>query len=146
MYKILKKAGLIIGPAMQLISASDRFKDLTVRVNQMWQTDLTYLKIIGWRWYYLSTIMDDYSRYILAWELCTTMKAADVSNSLQMALETTGLTKERAPKLLSDNGSCYLSQEFKAFVEDIGVQHVRGAPAHPQTQDKIERFHGTMKI
>lgn len=144
-YRILKKAGLITGPAMQLISASDRFKDPTVRVNQMWQTDFTYLKIIGWGWYYLSTIMDDYSRYIIAWELCTTMKAADVRNSLQMALETTGLTKEQAPKLLSDNGSCYISQEFKAFVEDMGIQHVRGAPAHPQTQGKIERYHRTMK-
>ena len=85
MYKILKKAGLIIGPAMQLISASDRFKDLTVRVNQMWQTDLTYLKIIGWRWYYVSTIMDEYSRSILAWELCSTLKAADGSYSLLLA-------------------------------------------------------------
>jgi transposase InsO family protein len=144
-YRILKKAGLITGPAMQLISASDRFKDPTVRVNQMWQTDFTYLKIIGWGWYYLSTIMDDYSRYIITWELCTTMKAADVRNSLQMALEATGLTKEQAPKLLSDNGSCYISQEFKVFVEDMGIQHVRGAPAHPQTQGKIERYHRTMK-
>lgn len=143
--RILKKAGLITGPAMQLISASDLFKDQTVRVNQMWQTDFTYLKIIGWGWYYLSTIMDDYRRYIIAWELCTRMKAADVRNSLQMALEATGLTKEQAPKLLSDNGSCYISQEFKAFVEDMGIQHVRGAPAHPQTQGKIERYHRTMK-
>ena len=105
-YRILKRAGLITGPAMQVISASDRFKDPTVRINQMWQTDFTYFRVIGWGWYYLSTIMDDYSRYIIAWELCSSMKASDASRTLEMALKRTGLTMDQAPKLLSDNGSC----------------------------------------
>ena len=72
-YRILKSQGLITSPAFDTVSASNEFKDKTTRVNQMWQTDFTYLKIIGWGWYYLSTILDDYSRYIVHWELCTNM-------------------------------------------------------------------------
>jgi transposase InsO family protein len=144
-YRILKRAGLITGPAMQIISASDRFKDPTVRVNQMWQTDFTYFRVIGWGWYYLSTIMDDYSRYIISCELCSSMKASDASRTIDMALKRTGLTKDQAPKLLSDNGSCYISHDLQAFVQSKGIRHVRGAPAHPQTQGKIERYHRTLK-
>ena len=57
------------------------FKDKTTAPNQLWQTDFTYLKVIGWGWYYLSTILDDYSRYIIAWKLCATMRADDVTRS-----------------------------------------------------------------
>ena len=57
-----------------MIKAADAFKDKTVRPNQLWQTDFTYLKVIGWGWFYLSTILDDCSRYIIAWKLCPTMR------------------------------------------------------------------------
>jgi len=60
------------------------------RPNQLWQTDFTYLKVIGCGWFYLSTILDDFSRYIIAWKLCTTMKAEDVTDTLELALETSG--------------------------------------------------------
>ena len=56
-------------------------KDKTAVPNQMWQTDFTYFKVIGWGWLYLSTILDDYSRYIIAWKLCTSMKAEDVTDT-----------------------------------------------------------------
>lgn len=144
-YRILKAADLITGPAMQVLSAGDEFYNKTGRVNQMWQTDFTYLKVVGWGWYYLSTVLDDYSRYIIAWELCSTMTATDANRTLELALNKTGLDKKRAPKLLSDNGSCYISGELQKFVEDKGIMHVRGAPCHPQTQGKIERYHRTMK-
>jgi putative transposase len=85
-YRILKKHGLITGPAYQMISASDSFKDKTTRVNEMWQTDFTYFKIIGRGWYYLSTVLDDYSRYIIAWDLCSTMQAPDVMKTVETAL------------------------------------------------------------
>jgi len=80
------------------MSASEKFKDLTRRVNQLWQTDFTYFKIIGWGWYYLSTIMDDYSRYIISWGLCKTKKAYDVERSVQMALDKTGVDEETRPQ------------------------------------------------
>ena len=76
-YRILKAHGLITSPAYILMQASDEFKDKTSDIHQMWQTDFTYFKIIGWGWYYLSTIMDDYSRYIIHWELCSSLKALD---------------------------------------------------------------------
>jgi len=73
-YRILKAADLITAPAHVVIKAAAEFTDKTVAINEMWQTDFTYFKIIGWGWYYLSTILDDYSRYIIAWKLCTTAR------------------------------------------------------------------------
>jgi transposase InsO family protein/transposase-like protein len=90
-YRLLKDHGLIASPAFILMKAADRFANPTTAPNQLWQTDFTYLKVIGWGWFYLSTVLDDFSRYILAWKLCTTMSAADVSDTLQLALKASGL-------------------------------------------------------
>jgi putative transposase len=147
-YRILKAEDLITAPAHVVIKAAAEFKDKTVAINEMWQTDFTYFKIIGWGWYYLSTILDDYSRYIIAWKLCTTMRAGDVTDTLEMALEASGCdqaTVRHKPRLLSDNGSCYISGDLAEWLEDQKMDHVRGAPFHPQTQGKIERWHQTMK-
>ena len=86
-YRILKEHGLITSPAFILLKAADRFANPTTAPNQLWQTDFTYLKVIGWGWFYLSTVLDDFSRYILAWKLCTTMSATDASDTLQVALQ-----------------------------------------------------------
>jgi transposase InsO family protein len=144
-YRILKSQGLITSPAYIVMQASDQFKDKTTRVNQMWQTDFTYFKIIGWGWYYLSTVLDDYSRYILHWELCSTMKTADVKRSIDKALKKADLIEGQMPRLLSDNGSCYISNELADYITDNRMSHVRGKPNHPQTQGKIERYHRSMK-
>jgi len=144
-YRILKERGLITAPAHIVLSASDEFKDKTRRVNEMWQTDFTYFKIIGWGWYYLSTVLDDYSRYIIAHDLCENMTTDDVKPSVLKALQVTGLTKNTAPRLLSDNGPCYISTELKSFLKTQGIKPVNGRPCHPQTQGKIERYHRTMK-
>lgn len=144
-YRILKSRGLITSPAYIVMRAADEFKDKTTRVNQMWQTDFTYFKIVGWGWYYLSTILDDYSRYIVHWELCSNMKTDDVTRTLDSALEKAGLDKNNSPRLLSDNGSCYISSELAKYIENNGMSHVRGRPMHPQTQGKIERWHRSMK-
>ena len=69
-YRLLKAHDLITSPAFIVIKAADEFYDKTTAPNQLWQTDFTYLKVIGWGWFYLSTILDDYSRYIIAWKLC----------------------------------------------------------------------------
>jgi len=147
-YRLLKALDLITSPAFVVIKAANEFKDKTTAPNQMWQTDFTYLKVIGWGWFYLSTILDDFSRYIIAWKLCTTMKVDDVTNTLEMALQASGCDQANVahkPRLLSDNGSSYIAGDLKAWMEIQGMKHVRGAPYHPQTQGKIERWHQTLK-
>ncbi len=147
-YRILKAHDLITSPAFVVIKAADEFKDKTTAPNQLWQTDFTYLKVIGWGYFYLSTILDDYSRYIVAWKLCTNMKAGDVTDTLELALEASGCdsaTVLHKPRLLSDNGSSYISHDLAKWLDDQSMDHVRGAPNHPQTQGKIERWHQTMK-
>ena len=98
-----------------VIKAANEFKDKTTAINQLWQTDFTYLKITGWGWYYLSTVLDDFSRYIVAWKLCPTMCASDVTETLDLALAASGLdraTVVHRPRLLSDNGASYVAGGF----------------------------------
>jgi len=148
-YRLLKARDLITSPAFILMQAADRFSQPTTAVNQLWQTDFTYLKVIGWGWFYLSTVLDDYSRYILAWKLCTTMTATDVSDTLELALQAAGLDQaapaQQRPRLLSDNGPSYVSSELGEWLQAQGMDHTRGKPYHPMTQGKIERYHRSMK-
>jgi transposase InsO family protein/transposase-like protein len=147
-YRILKAQDLITSPAFIVIKAADEFRDKTTRPNELWQTDFTYLKVIGWGWYYLSTILDDFSRYVIAWKLCTTMRARDVTDTLELALDASGCDRPTVlhrPRLLSDNGSSYIAGDLAVWLEDKRMEHVRGAPNHPQTQGKIERWHQTLK-
>ncbi len=147
-YRLLKARDLITSPAYVVIKAANEFKDKTTAINQMWQTDFTYLKITGWGWYYLSTVLDDFSSYIVAWKLCTNMCASDVMASLDLALAASGLdhiTVLHRPRLLSDNGSSYVAGDLAEWLADKGMEHVRGAPYHPQTQGKIERWHQILK-
>ena len=139
---------LITSPAYILMQASDKFQQPTLRVNEMWQTDFRYFKIIGWGWYYLSSVLDDYSRFIVAWRLCASMSALDVSNTLDDARVFTGIDQVKVkhrPRLLSDNGPCYIAGELSDYLAGHGMTHTRGRPYHPQTQGKIERWHRSMK-
>ena len=120
-YRILKQHGLIQSPVFTLSKAKDKFDQPTCRVNEMWQTDFTYLKVIGWGWYYLSTILDDYSRFIVSWELCNTMTASDVENTINRALLNSAISKYQMPRLLSDNGSCYISGQLHDFLEIVDL-------------------------
>jgi len=147
-YRLLKAHDLITSPAYVVIKAANEFKDKTTAINQLWQTDFTYLKITGWGWYFLSTVLDDFSRYIVAWRLGPTMCASDVTATLDQALAASGLdciTITQRPRLLSDNGSSYVAGDLGKWLEDKNMEHVRGAPYHPQTQGKIERWHQTLK-
>jgi putative transposase len=94
-YRLLKAHDLITSPAYIVIKAADEFRDKTTAPNQLWQTDFTYLKVTGWGWYYLSTVLDDFSRFIVAWKLCATMRATDVTETLDLALAA---GTERAPR------------------------------------------------
>ena len=147
-YRLLKAHDLIASPAYIVIKAAEAFKDKTTAPNQLWQTDFTYLKITGWGWYYLSTVLDDFSRFIVAWKLCATMKAQDVTATLDLALAASGLDKMTVvhrPRLLSDNGASYVAEDLAKWLDRQNMEHVRGSPYHPQTQGKIERWHQTLK-
>jgi len=147
-YRLLKVLDLIASPAFIVMKAANEFTDKTTAPNQLWQTDFTYLKVIGWGWFYLSTVLDDFSRYIIAWKLCATMKAEDVVATLDLALKASGLdqaTVVHRPRLLSDNGSSYISADLAKWLDGQDMDHVRGAPYHPMTQGKIERWHQTLK-
>jgi putative transposase len=130
-YRLLKARDLITSPAFILMQAADRFAQPTTAANQLWQTDFTYLRVIGWGWFYLSTVLDDFSRYILAWKLCTTMTAADVAATVQMALDAAGLGQagvQQRPRLLSDNGPSYVSAQLGSWLEEHGMAHTRASP------------------
>jgi putative transposase len=147
-YRLLKAHDLIASPAFIVMKAADAFKDKTTAPNQLWQTDFTYLKVIGWGWFYLSSVLDDFSRYLIAWKLCASMKADDVTATLELALKTAGLKKAKVfhrPRLLSDNGSSYISSDLAKWLDNNKIAHIRGAPYHPMTQGKIERWHQTLK-
>jgi putative transposase len=93
-------------------------------------------------------VLDDYSRYILAWKLSPTMDHTDVEDVLKQALERTGVSQVKVthrPRLLSDNGPAYLSKDLKDFLAERDMHHIHGAPFHPQTQGKIERWHRSLK-
>ena len=87
-YRILKSYDLVTSPAYIVMAAADEFRHKTRRVHELWQTDFTYLKVTGWGWYYLSTILDDYSRYIIAWQLTQTMSSDDVKATLDMVVKS----------------------------------------------------------
>jgi transposase InsO family protein len=147
-YRILKANDLVTSPVFRLITAGEKFENPTTRVNEMWQTDFTQLKVTGWGWYYLCTVLDDFSRYILAWRLASTMATSDVKATLDLALETTGVTQvklEHRPRLLSDNGPSFVSGGLQDYLKGHHIQHIRSSPYHPQTQGKIERYHRSMK-
>jgi putative transposase len=147
-YRILKGFDLVTSPAYVVLSAKDRFDHPTRRVHELWQTDFTYFKIIGWGWYYLLTVLDDYSRYIIDWKLFTTMATGDVKELLEQAIAKTGVQDvpiRHRPRLLSDNGPCFVSRELQEYLRQHDLQHTRSQPYHPMTQGKIERYHRSLK-
>ena len=146
-YPLLQAHDLLRGPAFVLMKATDTFQYPTTAPNQIWQTEFTYLKVTGWGWFYLSTVLDDYSRYILAWKLCDGVTASDVSDTLSLALQSSGLktaTVKHRPRLLSDNSLFYVSEELKDWLDDHGMGHMRGCPYQLMTQGKIERSRHSM--
>ena len=147
-YRILKSYDLITSPVFEIVTAKDQFENPTQGIHEMWQTDFTQFKVIDWGYYYLCTVLDDYSRYILSWRLATTMGSTDVEDTLQQAVDKTGVTQIKVahrPRLLSDNGPAFISNALAQYLKRIQITHIRGAPYHPQTQGKIERYHRSMK-
>ena len=92
-YRLLRSHDLITSTAFILMEAAEEFRDKTTAPNQLLQTDFTYIKVIGWSWFYLSTVLGDCSRYIITWKLCFGMAASDLQDTLNQALQETGLDR-----------------------------------------------------
>lgn len=146
-YRILRREGLVKPTEMQL-KASKEYHRKTTGPHQMWATDASYFKVIGWGYYYLVTVMDDYSRFILSWKLQRDMTADSLIEVVQNAVDKTGMTEVPVAdrtSLLSDNGSGYVSRGFRDYLRLVGIKHILAAPFHPQTNGKLERYHQTIK-
>jgi transposase len=142
-YRVLKARGLIQAKDTKRFPAGPEYKVKTKHPNQMWQTDATYLLIKNWGWYFLISILDDFSRKILAWRLQVTMTAESFSEVVELAYERAGV--DPRPALLSDRGSALMSKPFSEYLETKGIQHILASPFHPQTNGKIERYHRSCK-
>jgi len=147
-YRILKREGLVKRAEIKGFAAGKEYHRKTKRPNEMWATDCSYLRVIDWGYYYLVTVMDDYSRYILAWDLKRDMTADSLMDVVQRAIDATGMCQvpiEDRTSLLSDNGAGYVSRAFGDYLRLVGIKHILAAPFHPQTNGKIERYHQTLK-
>lgn len=147
-YRILKREGLIKPAELVGFKAGKEYHRKTKRPNELWATDCAHLKVIDWGWYYLVTVMDDFSCFILGWELKSNMAATSLIDVVQKAVDFTGMTDvpvEDRTVLLSDNGAGYLSRQFGEYLRLVGVRHIVASPYHPQTNGKMERYHRTIK-
>ncbi len=146
-YRILRREGLVKSPEMQL-KAGKEYHRKTTGPHQMWATDASYFKVIGWGYYYMVTVMDDFSRFILAHKLQRDMTSDSFIEVVQDAVDKTGMTEVPVAdrtRLLSDNGSGYVSRAFGDYLRLVGIRHILATPFHPQTNGKLERYHQTIK-
>ncbi len=146
-YRILRREGLVKRMEVQLVAGKE-YHTKTTGPHQMWATDASYFRVVGWGYYYLVTVMDDYSRFILAWKLQKDMSADSLIEVIQEAVDATGMTDvpvEDRTRLLSDNGAGYVSRTFRDYLRLVGIGHILAAPYHPQTNGKLERYHQSIK-
>ena len=139
-YRVLKSADLL---SRWPRSASKKGSGFTQpeEPHQHWHIDIAYINVRG-TFFYLCTVLDGCSRFIVHHELRESMKEADIELILQRALEKfPGVS----PRVISDNGPQFLARDFKVFIREVGMSHVRTAPYYPQSNGKIERYHKTLK-
>jgi len=141
-FRILKREGLVRRIEVP-VPADNEYRHKTTAPHQLWATDASYFRVAGWGYYYMVTVLDDHSRFILAWRLQVDMTTPSLIEVVQDAIDLTGMTDvpiEDRTRLLSDNGSGYVSRLFREYLQMVGIRHVLAAPYHPQTNGKLERY------
>jgi len=140
-YRVLSKAGLLSKWKKRGKSAKGTGYNQPLKPHDEWHTDIKYVNYRGTFLFFIS-IMDGYSRYIVHHELRTNMTELDVEMVMQRAVEK---YPDKKPKLITDNGSQYLSKDFQIYLKEVGLQHVKTSPSYPQSNGKIERFHRSLE-
>jgi putative transposase len=154
--RLLKARGLLPGRPPEQEPAAKEWSHKTKRINEIWQSDATRFFLPDWGYYWLVSVLDDFSRRILAWEMVPDIQTPSLAGVIQAAVEATGLaqapavlgmelSEEGRPALLTDNGSGYISKEMKKYLKTQALRHLRARAHHPQTNGKIERMHRTLK-
>jgi len=139
-YRVLKKAGLLAGQTPNVTKKGTGFVQ-PLKPHQEWHVDISYLNIAG-TFYFLCSLLDGYSRFIVHHEIREKMEEIDVETIIQRAREKfPGVT----PRIISDNGPQFIAKDFKEFIRVAGMTHVRTSPYYPQSNGKIERWHKTLK-
>ncbi|HUT61835.1 MAG TPA: DDE-type integrase/transposase/recombinase [Phycisphaerae bacterium] len=147
-YRLLKAAGYVKPREACSFPAGPEYRVKTRRPNEQWQTDATYLLVKNWGWYYLISVLDDFSRRILAWRLQPAQDAAAFSEVVEEAMEATGMDRrpqDQRPRLVTDRGPALISHDFGLYLEGRGLGHILASPYHPQTNGKIERYRRSCK-
>jgi transposase InsO family protein len=139
-YRILKEAGALHAWPQKPSSKGKGFSQ-PLKPHEHWHVDVSYLNICG-TFYYLCSLLDGYSRYIIHWELRQSMTEADVEIVIQRAGEK---FPDAHPRVISDNGPQFIAKDFKEFIRFLGMTHVRTAPYYPESNGKIERWHQSLK-
>lgn len=139
-YRVLKAAGRL---DRKNISPSKKGTGFVQpkKIHQEWHTDITYLNL-GGTFYFMISVLDGFSRYIVHWEIRETMKEFDIEVVIAKAIEKHPGVK---PRIISDNGPQFIAKDFKEFIRVYGLTHVRTSPYYPQSNGKLERWHGSLK-
>ena len=140
-YRVLSKAGLLSKWKNRKHSNKGKGYNQPLEPFKEYHTDIKYINFKGTFLFFIS-IMDGYSRYIVHHELRSSMTELDVEVVLQRAMEK---YPDKKPKLITDNGSQYISKDFQNYMKEVGLQHVRTSPSYPQSNGKIERFHRSLE-
>jgi len=149
-YRILKEAGLISPKPLPEMPAAKEWRHKTARPDELWQTDTTNLFIVGWGYYKLGPVLDDFSRKILGYDLKPDETAFSLTDCIEIAIEKAKeeghlVDKDNMPKLYTDNGSGFVSTVMAGYLASHGIRHIFGTPYHPQGRGKIERFNRRIK-
>lgn len=139
-YRVLSNAGLLNKWNRKKSKKGTGFIE-PLKAHEHWHIDISYINICG-TFYYMCSVLDGFSRYIVHWEIREAMKEADVEIILQRAHEK---FPDATPRIISDNGPQFISKDFKEFIRISGMTHVKTSPYYPQSNGKLERYHKTIK-
>ncbi len=139
-WRVLKEAGLLSRWKAKSSRKGTGFEQ-PLQPHQHWHIDVSYINLSG-TFYYLCSVLDGYSRFLVHWDLRESMSKADIEVILERAKEK---FPEAKPRIISDNGPQFIARDFKEFVRISGMTHVRTSPYYPQSNGKIERWHKSLK-